>query len=330
MDSPFKIRFFGVRGSIPTPLTSADVAEKLEAALAAASPEDLLNQHSRRAFVARLPNHIKGCIGGNSACVQVEAGGHLLIFDAGSGIRELGIELCKGPFGKGAGRAHLIFSHTHWDHIMGLPFFGPLFIPGNRFTICGCHPDLGDRLRGQQRTQYFPIKFDTYGSHIDFVDFSKRDHYRIGEVKITWKEQDHPGKSFAYRVDYGGKSMIYSTDAEYKDQTSDGLRTTTDFFRDADLVIFDSQYTQVEAMEKKDWGHSSMFVGIKLALAAGVKKLAFFHHEPTYSDFMLTQIFRSAHDFLRMISQDGDPGLILAAEGEGVTLIESSSKNGAR
>ena len=322
MSNPFEVNFYGVRGSIPTPLTSEGVEEKLAAVLEAATPSDLVDDQSRKAFIDGLPAHVKGVVGGNSACVHVSVGGQNIIFDAGTGIRVLGLDLVGREFGKGEGSAHLIFSHTHWDHIMGLPFFGPLYIPGNKFNICGCHEDLPDRLKGQQQFQYFPISFDIYASDINFVDLSKMDQYMVGEAKVTWKKQYHPGVTWAYRVDYQGKSVVYATDAEYKDPTPEGLKETADFFRDADLVIFDSQYTMIEAMEKEDWGHSSTFIGIKLALQAGVKKMAFFHHEPTYSDFRLEKILQSSKEFLDAISLLNQLELILAMEGQSVVLIK--------
>ncbi len=322
MPDLFRVRFYGVRGSIPTPMVLTDMHEKLEAALALARPEDLINEDSKRAFLSNLPFHIKACLGGNSACVQIAAGDHHLIFDAGSGIRVLGLDLMKGGFARGEGSAHLFFSHTHWDHIMGLPFFTPLYIPGNQFTLCAVHPGLAERLRGQQQFQYFPVSFDAYNSTITFQQLGELDRYELGDVTITWNQQHHPGKSYAYRVSYGGKSVVYATDAEYKDPTPEGLKDTVAFFKDADLVIFDSQYTQIEAMEKTDWGHSSTFIGIKIALAAGVKKLAFFHHEPTYSDFQLVKILESSQEFLHAIAPDGDLELVLAAEGEMHSLFD--------
>ena len=321
MNNRFSVRFYGVRGSIPTPITSTGIAAKLEAALAEVKPDDLADEASRKRYIESLPDHVSGIVGGNSACVMMEVDGHTLIFDAGTGIRELGFDLLKREFGKGKGLAHIIFSHTHWDHIMGLPFFGPLFVPGNQFRICGVHSDLEKRLRGQQQFQYFPINFDVYGSDIQFDDFSKRTSYKLGATTISWREQYHPGKSYAYRIDFGGKSVVYATDAEYKDQTPEGLKEAAAFFKGADVVIFDSQYTLVESLEKEDWGHSSTFIGIKLALQAGVKKMYFFHHEPTYSDFHLMKILESSREFLEMIAPFNPLQLELAMEGHTITVL---------
>jgi ribonuclease BN (tRNA processing enzyme) len=109
----------------------------------------------------------------------------------------------------------------------------------------------------------------------------------LGDVRITWHEMNHPGQCFSYRVEYRGKSFIYATDSEYKDLGDKSLKPTIEFFKDADLLVFDSQYTFIEGIEKEDWGHSSTFIGVDIALEAKVKKIAFYHHEPTYSDFKL-------------------------------------------
>lgn len=323
MSDSFSIKFMGVRGSIPTPLVTHDVSEKLAVVLEQVSPDHLADEQSRRAFIDALPPHLNGCIGGNSACVYVNVGDEKIILDAGTGIRVLGLELMQTEFAKGKGKAHLLLSHTHWDHIMGLPFFTPMYIPGNQFIIAGCHEDLLDRLKGQQKFQYFPVSFDIYGSDISVAHLSGegRTSYKIGGATVTWYEQYHPGKSYAYRIEYKGKSVIYATDAEYQDHTPEGLTKAADFFKDADLVIFDAQYTMMECIEKKDWGHSSTFIGIKLALQAGVKKMAFFHHEPTYSDFQLMKILESSREFKDMVAPLNPLELDLAIEGQTMHLL---------
>lgn len=318
----FEVTFFGVRGSIPTPASSTQIQRKLEEAIALAKPEDLVSAQTRQAFVAGLPQHIRGVIGGNSSCVYMKVGGAHLIFDAGSGIRVLGQHLMKQEFKKGAGEGHLFFTHTHWDHIMGLPFFVPFFIKGNTFKIAGCHDRLEERLVNQQKPDHFPIPFSFYAANISFVDLAPHKTYEPVEgVKVCWHEMDHPGRSFAYRVAYKGKSVVFATDAEYKDLSDEGLAPYVEFFRDADVVIFDSQYTMVECLEKEDWGHSTAFIGMEIAKKANVKKLMFFHHEPNYSDFDLVDILVSAQEFLELTSFLNDLKVDLAREGETLKLI---------
>ena len=312
---PFLVTFYGVRGSLPSPMVGQDVREKLVNALEQASPANLKNAASREAFVDGLPEHLKSCYGGNSSCVHLQVGGHHLIFDGGSGLRVLGNHLLTREFGKGKGEAHLFLSHTHWDHIMGIPFFVPFYREGNKVNIYGSHPRLKERLVGQQNFDYFPVPFDAYLADIDIVSLEKKKEVMLGDVRITWHEMNHPGQCFSYKVEYQGKSFVYATDSEYKNLEDDSLKPTIEFFRGADLLVFDSQYTFIEGVEKEDWGHSSTFIGVDIALEAKVKKIAFYHHEPTYSDFKLVHIFEQTKKYLKAIGSSSTLKMILSQEG---------------
>ena len=311
----------GSRGSIPSPLVYEEVEEKVVKALQNAKAEDLADDDSIKSFVQTLPHEIRGTFGGNSSCVSMQVGDELLIFDAGSGIRMLGQELMATDFGRGQGKANVFFSHTHWDHILGIPFFVPFYIKGNQFTVNSPLPDIQERLEGQQKFEYFPIPFSIYASDIDFVVLENKTEQKIGDMAVTWKAMYHPGQCFAYRVDYKGKSVVYATDAEYKKLGSSDLKPAVEFFQDADLLIFDSMYTFSEGLEKEDWGHSSTFIGVDLALEANVKQIAFFHHEPTYSDFKLMDIFRQTEKYLKLVAPKKDLKMFLSYEGLSVDLL---------
>ncbi|MEE8127131.1 MAG: MBL fold metallo-hydrolase [Nitrospinaceae bacterium] len=312
---PFLVTFYGVRGSLPSPMVGQDVREKLVKALEQASPANLKDAASREAFVDGLPDYLKSCYGGNSSCVHLQVGGHHLIFDGGSGLRVLGNRLLEQEFGKGQGQAHIFLSHTHWDHIMGIPFFVPFYREGNQIKIYGSHPYLEKRLIGQQHFDYFPVPFKSYLADIDVVSLADQKECVLGDVRITWHEMNHPGQCFSYRVEYRGKSFIYATDSEYKDLGDKSLKPTIKFFKDADLLVFDSQYTFIEGIEKEDWGHSSTFIGVDIALEAKVKKIAFYHHEPTYSDFKLVNIFEQTQKYLKAIDPESTLEMILSREG---------------
>jgi phosphoribosyl 1,2-cyclic phosphodiesterase len=320
--SKFNVKFHGVRGSIPSPLGNEELEEKMLRAFQAAEPENLANDDSIKSFVQGLPHEVRGTFGGNSSCVSMQLGDEWLIFDAGSGIRVLGQDLMATEFGRGQGKANVFFSHTHWDHILGIPFFVPFYIKGNQFTIHSPLPDIRERLEGQQKSEYFPIPFSIYASDIDFVVLEDKTEQNIGDMKVTWKAMYHPGQCFAYRVDYKGKSVVYATDAEYKKLGSSDLKPAVEFFRDADLLIFDSMYTFSEGLEKEDWGHSSTFIGVDLAVEANVKQIAFFHHEPTYSDFKLMDIFRQTEKYLKLVAPKNDLKMFLSYEGLSVDLLK--------
>ncbi|CAI2717937.1 Putative Metal-dependent hydrolase [Nitrospina watsonii] len=314
----FLVTFRGVRGSLPSPLLSHDIEAKIAKVLEMAKPEDLKDESARQKFIESLPEPVRGCYGGNSACVQLEVGGKNLVFDCGTGLRMLGLDLMEGEFAKGQGEIHIFLSHTHWDHIMGLPFFLPLFTKGNRIIFYGAHTDIKERLMRQQDPRYFPVSFNSFTADVEVRTIDDQKSVVFGDesdpITVTWKEMDHPGKSFSYRVEYRGRSVVYATDAEYKKLSPEDLKPTIDFFKDADLLIFDSQYTFIEGVEKEDWGHSSTFIGVDIALEAGVRNLAFFHHEPTYSDFKLLNVLEQTRKYLTAIGGDSKLHCFLARE----------------
>jgi phosphoribosyl 1,2-cyclic phosphodiesterase len=314
MEESFQITFRGVRGSIGTPVTLAQMEAKLTQVLEQVRPEDLEDVDTRKAFIDSLPFEIRGSFGGNTPCVQMQVGGENLIFDAGTGIRQAGLDLLKGDFGRGRGRAHLFFSHTHWDHIQGLPFFAPLRIHGNHFTIISPHDEIRKRLTTQQSPEYFPVPFDAYQATLDFPDISGKSEVSVGDVKIRWQEMCHPGKSYSYRIEYAGKSVVYATDAEYKNLSPEKLQPYVEFFRDADLLIFDSMFTFGDGLERRDWGHSSTFIGVDLAVDANVKELAFFHHDPRYDDNKLVEILFQTQHYLKSIAPESSLKMFLSYE----------------
>ncbi len=278
-----RIRFWGTRGSIPSPLRPEEVEEKIRQAILGLPPIDPQDEEAVRAYVQGLPPLLRGTAGGNTPCVEVQAGGETLIIDAGSGIRELGIELMKGPCGEGRGRLHILITHPHWDHIHGFPMFKPAFVPGNQIWIYGVH-DLETAFEGQQRPLYWPVSLSYMQASIEFVSIRPGEPFEIGKVRLDTLYSTHPGASYSYRLQDTHCTLVHASDAEYKHLHPKTLEPYIDFFRNADALIFDAQYTLREAWQKEDWGHSSALIGADLARAAHVKKLILFHHDPTYSD----------------------------------------------
>ena len=322
-NNTFVATFWGVRGSIPTPTLPEQIEAKIRRALKLATEKDLGDDDSIDSFVSGLPVDIRSCFGGNSSCVQLDVGGERLIFDAGTGIRELGIDWMKEEFGRSQGQATLFLSHTHWDHIQGLPFFLPLYVAGNRFSIVSPTINYEERLIWQQKKEYFPVPFEAFSASIHFPDVEGKTEFKVGDISITWKENYHPNASYAFRVEYGGRSFVYATDAEYKSWNRKDLEDSISFFQGADLLIFDAQYTFGEGLEKRDWGHSSTFVGVNIAVDAGVKNIAFFHHEPTYSDSKLMEIFRQAEAYYEPLANQYALNMFLAQEGLQFDIVKN-------
>ena len=284
-----KIKIWGARGSIPTPIKPDEIEEKICRAIFEMPPIDTQDMTTVRKYVAGLPWYLKGTAGGNTSCVEIQSHGETFIIDAGSGLRELGLDLMKGPCGKGKGKLHLFFSHPHWDHLQGFPFFAPAFIPGNLLRIYSIH-DLEQALTEQQRPLNFPVTLSYMQATREFIRLTPEEPFTVGNLKINTLENAHPGKAYSYRFDDGYSIFVYANDAEYQNLDESSLQPKIEFFRNADALVFDTQYTLKEAWQKVDWGHSSAMIGVDLARKANVKRLLLFHHDPTYSDDQLQGI----------------------------------------
>jgi anti-anti-sigma factor len=301
-DEIMRVTFWGVRGSIPAPTRSEEIEVKLAAALMGAQGIDLSNKHAVQEYVASLPSLVRGTVGGNTPCVSVEVGDEWIILDAGSGLRSLGVELMKREFGRGQGVAHILISHTHWDHIQGFPFFTPTFIPGNRITVYSPVPDIEQRIRNQQAPEYFPKRIEQIArADLSFVQLQEGQPITIAGVRVNSILQAHPGRSYGYRLDGEGASIVYASDAEYKNLGEAHTRRYIDFMRDADLLVFDAQYTLSDSFQRVDWGHSSSMIGVDMPVRANVKRLSLFHFEHIYTDLQVQEILDNT---LRYIASD--------------------------
>jgi phosphoribosyl 1,2-cyclic phosphodiesterase len=311
-----KVRFWGVRGSLPTPVTAAEISEKLIQALLGARGVDISDLGAVRAYVESLPLATRGTVGGNTPCVEVRSGDQQLIFDAGSGLRPLGEAMMSGPWGHGEGEVHLFLTHLHWDHIQGLPYFSPAYVPGNQITIYGVHPGFDCQLILQQNAPHYPVRLEKMGATFQFKLLQEDQVLRLGDCEVRLIRQRHPSASYSYRIDDGQAVVVYATDAEYRDLGEDNLSRYVDFCRGADALIFDAQYSLREVLFEKDgWGHSTAIVGIDLAGQAGVKRLILFHHEPTYNDQALAQLLETAQVYQAQDPQQPDYEILLAYEG---------------
>lgn len=295
-----KLKFWGVRGSIPSPTLPQSIRNKLLKALKTAGEDkiDLMDTDVILEFINALPLDIQSTIGGNTTCISLEVDGYFIIFDAGSGMRELGQYLMSREFGKGQGHAYIFFTHAHWDHIQGFPFFVPAFIAGNQFDIYHVHPYLPDVLKEQMDSRMFPAAFSALGSDIRFHSLQEGETITLDGLKIDNILLNHPGDSYAYRTKFGTDTIVLATDGEYKNLNESSLARYVDFYRDADVLIFDTQFSVREALIKEDWGHSSALVGADIARAAKVKRLMLFHHDPTSTDEEIVSVLQQTREYL--------------------------------
>ena len=287
-----KVRFWGTRGSLPIALTAADVRAKVGAALRGASGRRFATEAELDAYLDGLDFAVAGTYGGHTSCVEIETGAaEYVLCDMGSGLRPFG-QAAIARHGAGAPQTYHVFvSHVHWDHIMGLPFFTPAYIPGNRIVFYGGHAGLEAALRRQQEQPSFPVRFSTFGAAIEFVHLAPGRPIEAAGMRVEAKLQRHSGDSYAYRFEHGGRTGVPSTDSEQKPPAPAETQGFVDFFRAADVVIFDAMYSLAESISvKADWGHSSNIVGVELCQAAGVGHLCLFHHEPINGDETLSRI----------------------------------------
>ena len=313
------LKFWGTRGSIPTPVTSAQIKAKIRQALLGATGVNLDDKQAVERYLQRLPLPVQGTAGGDTTCLEVRCGEQLLIVDAGSGLRSLGLQLMQNGFAAGSRQADFLITHTHWDHIQGFPFFTPAFIPGNRFTFYSPFADLENRLARQQHETYFPVSTDYMRADFTFQTIAPQQWNRVGRFKVYPLRLSHPGVTFGYRIEADDICIVFASDAEYKRVAPQHVKNYLEFFKDADLLIFDAQYTWPEALDKPDWGHSSAITGAEMAWRAGVKRLALVHHDPTSPDEKIWAAAAQAESYLSHRPAARQPCKVMVAY-DGLTL----------
>lgn len=279
---PVRLKFWGVRGSIPTP----------------------------------GPQTVR--FGGNTSCVEVRADGQIVILDAGTGLRPLGIAL-GAEFRERPQELTMLITHTHSDHIQGFPFFGPAYQSQNQIRVLGyevARRGLQEVLALQMETPFFPVPLSEMPGNIVFEDL-KETSFQIGPIHVTACRTNHPGTCSGYRLDTSGGSICYIPDHETIVSPSDSKAgAVTKMIQDADLVILDSQYTQEEYREHEGWGHGCMDDVIQVARDAHVKRLYMFHHDPSHDDEFLDKMLQRA----RRLAMGSGMRVESAREGEQVML----------
>ena len=311
------IRFWGVRGSIPTPTTPSRIRSKISAVVEQITPEDLESADTREKFLSGLPPWLFGTVGGNSPCLSITTGypDECIVFDCGSGLREMGIAHVNEK--SRINQYHILFSHFHWDHLQGLPFFGPAYNPAIKLNFYSPVGGVERILGGQMLHPYFPVKLNTIASKKTFNYMDKE--INISGCTISMKKMNHPGDSYAYCVNENGKRFIYATDTELT--SSDFLKNdeNTAFFKDADIIVIDCQYTLGEAINKYNWGHSAFSLAVDFAANWNIKHMVMFHHDPAYDDHKLYGILQSARWYMERMNLKGIE-LTLAFEGLEISI----------
>jgi len=301
-----RIRFWGVRGSLPSPQLPSQIKSKISAIIARLTPADLESPESRERFLAGLPPWLFGTVGGNSPCVSVQfdnsgeqpAQNNILVFDAGSGIRELGMAIAKEK--PKPSTYNILFSHFHWDHLMGLPFFNPAYDPSVKVNFYSPFDGMETALQGQMTSPYFPVHMESMGSQKKYYTLSGP--IELCGVPVSYRKMNHPGDSYSYKVVDGEHTFIYATDTELSANDFIKNDENTAFFSGADLIVLDSQYTLGEAIDKYNWGHSAFSLAVDFAANWKIEHMVLFHHDPTYDDHKLFNILQSAKWYMERMN----------------------------
>ncbi len=241
--------------------------------------------------------------GGNTACVEVIAGDTRIILDAGTGLRTLGNE----RMAQGIRNSTILLSHLHWDHVAGLQFFTPVYVPGHRVEIASGPNGVmshDEAIRSLFRAPFFPVGFDELGGTVSTRELRANDCFQIGDITVTMARLNHPDPVYGFRLEHGGHSIVYATDTEHFACVDPALEKLA---AGADILIYDSQYTPEEYPTKVGWGHSTWKAGAELAHAAGASQLVLFHHDPGRSDVQLAALEAQAAAHR--------PGTVAAREG---------------
>jgi phosphoribosyl 1,2-cyclic phosphodiesterase/DNA-binding response OmpR family regulator len=259
--------------------------------------------------------------GGNTSCIEVRSnGGTLLVLDCGTGLHGLGANLMAS----GAVRGHILIGHTHWDHIQGFPFFTPLFVPGNEWDVYaprGFGASLRESLAGQMHHRYFPVGIEALGANIRYHDLLEG-HFQVGDLTIHAQYLNHTSLTLGYRIEGDGVTVVYSCDHEPhahgcaagEAPLEGGDRRHAEFLRGADLVIHDAQYTPEEYAKKIGWGHATPQYAIAACKAAGARRLALTHHDPSRTDDDLDRVLAGIEGLVRT------SGVEVFAAAEGMTI----------
>jgi phosphoribosyl 1,2-cyclic phosphodiesterase len=266
-----------------------------------------------------IPTPGRGTVryGGNTTCVEVRIDDDIIILDAGTGLRLLGRSLLA-EFGKQPLNLTLLISHTHWDHIQGLPFFAPLYDARCRLRILGgegARKGLVAALTGQMESTYFPVPFSKLPSNIEIEEL-REFNFAVGNTLVRAQRANHPGFCVGYRLFSPDGLICFFPDTEPRPGGDD--REMIDFIRDADVLILDSQYSRTEYRRHTGWGHGCVEESVNLALQADVKKLVLFHHDPNHDDQMVDDFVRHARALVR--KQHGKLRIEAAREGMVIRL----------
>lgn len=308
-----RIRLWGVRGSLATPMSSALLREKSRSLLAEATAADLASPTAIEAYLDRTEH--AWTYGGNTSCVEVSFADQVFMLDAGTGARLFGASLMADGRAKTHG-LHCFFTHFHWDHICGFPFFAPIYIPGREIKVWSGRSDANAQLATQMGGAHFPVKWDRLPSTVSCTQLPEEAATMIAGAAVRILPLIHPDKSFGYRIDFGGRSVCYLTDTEVSSNPTKLAALYAQFVEGADVVIVDAMYGFLEYHDKVNFGHSTIFNFIDFFKDSKIGELVIFHHDPMASDPQVTRLATDAGRYKALMAPEATWVLSAAREGQ--------------
>ncbi|MEK2688983.1 MBL fold metallo-hydrolase [Bdellovibrio sp. GT3] len=276
----FSIKFWGVRGSLPSSPPPSAWVNHIEGVLQNFFNSGHHSAHQVSEYIRGLQEPAVGGYGSATTCVELNCGNSQIIIDGGSGIRSISERILNGTAVRKKGPYHIFMTHFHWDHVIGLPFFVPHFIPGEEIHYYAVQSELEHLIRGLFKKPYFPVPFEALQARIHFHVLEPRKPVQVGEFKVTPYQLDHPDPCWGFKVEAEGKAYAHCVDTEGTRVTQDALGEDLPLYQNIDLMYFDAQYTLPELAEKANWGHSAAQVGLEIAFREGIKQVLFAHHDP--------------------------------------------------
>jgi len=285
-----RIKLWGTRGSLPRTMSHESMKHFIDELVVDARQQGISSLGELQDAVSqdklRYPLHF----GGHTTCSEVIHGAHRAIIDMGTGITEASAE----AMAEGRKEFTIFQTHFHWDHLMGLPFFIPIYLPDAEITIYHVHPAGPPHVEQLFRGLSFPVKWESLPAKIIFKRLKLYEQVQMGDMSVTPFALDHPDGSFGYRFEAGGKALAIGVDGEYKRITPKELGKDLPFYQNLDLLIFDAQYAMDELASHHDYGHSSPPIGVDLALREGIRNIVLTHHDPRSSEKKSQQMIDQA------------------------------------
>lgn len=294
-----KVKYWGVRGSLPYSPSPEQWVKDFEQLMMGFFKSGHKTQSDVKDYLKSMSTPAVGGFGTATTCVEVKSEKGRIIIDGGSGIKTLGDQLVRK--GDGRGPFHIFLTHFHWDHIIGLPFFVPHFIPGTKINYYAVQPELEHMVRGKFQKPYFPVPFEALRSEIKFHILEPRKPIVVDDIKVTPYMLDHPDPCWGYKIENRGKVYAHCVDTEGTRQSRESLGADLPLYQNVDLMYFDAQYTLPELAEKANWGHSAAQIGLDIAFREGIKFVLFAHHDPGASTEQIYEVKAQTRDYYQSV-----------------------------